>query len=328
MQSDGSAVRVLGYTRRSKAEDPTGASIPAQRAVLEGACAERGWSLVDILEEDGVSGRRGRKRPALDDALARLDAAEADVFLVARLDRLARSSVDFGLIAERASRGPWTLVLLDPQVDGCTPYGKAMLQMAAIVAELESDLISVRTREALAIKRQQGVRFGPPPQIPKKIRNRIVREHAAGRPHAQIARDLEKEGVPTVKVGARWHGSTITSVVRQSQGLPGTKRRPSPWTSYLGRRQPTSQPTVADRPRGRVFTQRPQGKIVSRSRRRTTGTVTTVLRAAAGEYVLMCEEHLTCAATMSTREGALAKARHPRVWCPGCKAPEVQSGTT
>jgi len=235
MQSDGSGVRALGYSRRSKAEDPNGASIPAQRAVLERACAERGWELVDVLEEDGVSGRRGRKRPALDATLARLDAGEADVFLVARLDRLARSSIDFGLIAERASRARWALVLLDPQVDGYTPYGKAMLQMAAIMAELESDLISVRTREALAVKRAQGVRFGRPPQIPKRIRNRIVREHAAGRKYAHIARDLQDEGVPTVKEGARWRGETIKSVVRQSQGLPGTKRPPSPWTSFLSR---------------------------------------------------------------------------------------------
>ena len=145
----------------------------------------------------------------LDAALARLDAGEADVFLVARLDRLARSAVDFGLIAERASRRAWTLVLLDPQIDGWTPYGKAMLQMAAIFAELESDLISIRTREALAIKRAQGVKFGRRPQIPKKIRNRIVREHAEGRKYAHIARDLQDEGVPTVKKGARWRGETI-----------------------------------------------------------------------------------------------------------------------
>jgi DNA invertase Pin-like site-specific DNA recombinase len=100
-----------------------------------------------------------------------------------------------------------------------------MLQMAAIIAELESDLISVRTKEALAVKRAQGVVFGRPPQIPKEVRERIVREHVAGRTYAAIARDLHEEDVPTAKEGARWHGSTIKSVVRQAQGLPGTVRR-------------------------------------------------------------------------------------------------------
>ncbi len=141
MQFDRTEVRTIGYARRSKAEDPNGVSIAAQRAALERACSQRGWSLVDVVEEDGVSGRRGRKRPALDAALACLDAGEADVFMVARLDRLARSSIDFGLVAERGSRGLWALVILDPAIDGSTPYGKAMLQMAAIIAELESDLI-------------------------------------------------------------------------------------------------------------------------------------------------------------------------------------------
>src|SRR5215213_6026459 len=221
MQFDRNGVRALGYARRSKADDVNGVSIAAQRGALTRACEERGWSLVEVVEEDGCSGRRGRKRPALDSALTRLDGGEADVLLVARLDRLARSSVDFGLIAERASRGPWALVLLDPVVDGRTPYGKAMLQMAAIIAELESDLISVRIREALAVKRDQGVVFGRPPRIPTEIRDRIVRERAAGRYCRQIARDLEAEGVPTVVKGARWCGTTIKSVERQAQGLPG-----------------------------------------------------------------------------------------------------------
>jgi DNA invertase Pin-like site-specific DNA recombinase len=125
MQFDRTGVSALGYARRSKADDPNGVSIAAQRAALARACSERGWSLVEILEEDGVSGRRGRRRPALDSALLRLDAGEADVLVVARLDRLARSSIDFGLVAERSSRGAWTLVILDPDVDGSTPYGKA-----------------------------------------------------------------------------------------------------------------------------------------------------------------------------------------------------------
>lgn len=176
-------------------------------------------------------GGRGIRPPRpqaslFDNTLARLDAGEGDVLVVARLDRLARSSIDFGLVVERARRAPWTLVILDPAIDGSTPYGKAMLQMAAIIAELESDLISVRTTEAMAVKKRQGVRFGRPPQIPKDIRERIVRERAAGRCYSHIARDLEAEGVPTVKAGAHWGGATIKSVVRQAQGLPGTERRP------------------------------------------------------------------------------------------------------
>jgi DNA invertase Pin-like site-specific DNA recombinase len=226
MQLDRTGVMAIGYARRSKADDPNGVSIAAQRYAVTRACEEREWQLVEVLEEDGVSGRRGRKRPALDSVLARLDAGEADVLVVARLDRLARSSIDFGLVAERSRRARWTLVILDPAVDGSTPYGKAMLQMAAIIAELESDLISMRTREAMAEKKRQGMVFGHPPQIPKPIRQRIVRERAAGRCYAHIARDLQAEGVPTVKRGARWSGSTIKSVVRQAQGLPGTERRP------------------------------------------------------------------------------------------------------
>ena len=53
------------------------------------------------------------KRPLLADVLARLDAGEADALVVARLDRLSRSMLDFARIMDRSAERGWALIALD-----------------------------------------------------------------------------------------------------------------------------------------------------------------------------------------------------------------------
>jgi DNA invertase Pin-like site-specific DNA recombinase len=113
--------------------------------------------------------------------------------------------------------GGWSLVSLDPQVDMTMPYGRAMAHMAMVFAELERELISQRIKEALAIKRLNGVRLGRPRAVPNHVRERIVRERVDGATLRQIADDLNDGGVPTVKAGGRWHPATIRSILRQQE---------------------------------------------------------------------------------------------------------------
>jgi resolvase-like protein len=66
-----------------------------QRIALEAAAAARGWNVVRIYQDQGISGAKGRdKRPGLDTLLK--DAAKGDFRLVAAwsVDRLGRSLQD------------------------------------------------------------------------------------------------------------------------------------------------------------------------------------------------------------------------------------------
>lgn len=116
----GSGDRVIGYIRVSTTEQgANGAGLEAQRAAIEAECLRRDWQLVRI-DEDVLSGRTLR-RPGLQRALEACRSAEADGVVVAKLDRLSRSLVDFaGLLAE-AQRCGWNLVALDLGVDLSTP---------------------------------------------------------------------------------------------------------------------------------------------------------------------------------------------------------------
>jgi DNA invertase Pin-like site-specific DNA recombinase len=51
---------------------------------------------------------------------------------------------------------------LDSPADLTSPTGEAMAGVLAVFAQLDRRLIGERTREALAIKRESGVRLGRP----------------------------------------------------------------------------------------------------------------------------------------------------------------------
>jgi DNA invertase Pin-like site-specific DNA recombinase len=74
-------------------------------------------------------------------------------------------------------------------------------------------LVGERTREALAVTRDQGVRLGRPPALPQRVRARIHRERKQGRSLSEIARRLNADGVPTAHNGKQWYPSTVKAVL-------------------------------------------------------------------------------------------------------------------
>ncbi len=74
-----------------------------------------------------------------------------------------------------------------------------------------------RTKDALAMKRAEGVRLGRPPAITGCVAERIMRERAEGATLAQIAARLTEDGVPTPRGGKEWRPSSLESLLQRSQ---------------------------------------------------------------------------------------------------------------
>jgi DNA invertase Pin-like site-specific DNA recombinase len=192
----------------------SGAGLDAQRATVQREAERRGWELVAVAVDAGASAKTLTGRPALDAALDAVQSGDADVLVVAKLDRLSRSVADFAALLDRAQRKGWGLVALDLGVDTTTPAGELVANVMAAVAQWERRTIGQRTREGLAAKRASGVRLGRPPVLPAKVVVRIVQERAAGRTLQAIADGLTAAGIPTARGTGPWRSSSVGALLQ------------------------------------------------------------------------------------------------------------------
>jgi DNA invertase Pin-like site-specific DNA recombinase len=206
-------MRVIAYARVSTEEQGlSGAGMEAQRAAILAECERRGWALVESFEDVGAG--ENLKRPGVQAALDALSRGEASALVVAKLDRLSRSMLDFAGVMASAQKQSWALVALDCAVDTTTPAGEAMANVMAVFAQLERRLIGQRTREALAVKRAAGIRLGRPTDVAPELAQRIRAERASGATLRRIAQTLNEDGVPTPRGGSLWRPSSLEGVLR------------------------------------------------------------------------------------------------------------------
>jgi DNA invertase Pin-like site-specific DNA recombinase len=206
-------VRVLAYVRVSSDEQADSrAGLEAQRAAIQAECMRRAWEIVEVIEDAGYSAKDMR-RPGVQAALDELERGRADGLVVAKLDRLSRSMLDFTALMAKAQKQGWALVALDCAVDTTTPAGEAMAHVLATFAQFERRLIGQRTREALAVKRKQGVRLGRPQSIPPRLARRIRSMRTRGLTLQAICDKLNSEGVPTPRGGSTWRPTSLRAVL-------------------------------------------------------------------------------------------------------------------
>ena len=207
-------MRVLAYVRVSSEEQADSrAGLEAQRAAIQRECQRRGWEIIEVIEDAGFSAKDLR-RPGVSAALEELGRGRADALVVAKLDRLSRSMLDFTAVMAQAQKQGWALVALDCAVDTSTPAGEAMAHVLATFAQFERRLIGQRTREALAVRRKQGVRLGRPPSIPAKTARRIRSMRSRGLTLQTICDKLNAEGTPTPHGGLIWRPTSLRAVLR------------------------------------------------------------------------------------------------------------------
>jgi DNA invertase Pin-like site-specific DNA recombinase len=207
---------MVGYIRVSTEEQGRSRlGLEAQEATIRRAVRERGWELISI-ETDTASGGSRKRRPGLEAALNRCRAGETDGLVVARLDRLSRSLLDFAGLVEEAQYGRFDLVALDYGFDLNTAGGKAMANMLATFAQFERDLASERPRSALAAARRRGVRLGRAPLLPDEVLRRVVDMRSRDLSLRTIAARLNSEGVPA-PAGGSWNHASVRRVILRGQ---------------------------------------------------------------------------------------------------------------
>jgi DNA invertase Pin-like site-specific DNA recombinase len=216
----------LLYARVSTAMQANdGMSLDAQERELRRAAELAGFTNVELLREEGRSGKSISGRPVLRGALERLDSGEAAALFVTRLDRLARSTKDFLSIIDRANTKGWRVVLLDLNLDTSSYQGRFVLTVMSALAEMERAIIAERQKdvhkERRALGRSWGVDLGPKTKIPMDVRKKILLLRDIGMSYSKIAHCLNAEEIPTTH-GGKWYASTVYNLVNglKDKNLP------------------------------------------------------------------------------------------------------------
>lgn len=195
--------RVAIYLRVSTKEQTT----ENQRRELEVVAGRAGWDVVQVFEDAGVSGAKGReKRPAYDALLKAVARREVDLVAAWSVDRLGRSMQDLVSFLEDLKGHGADLYLHQQALDTTTPSGRALFGMMAVFAEFERAMIQERVNAGLARAKAQGKKLGRPT--------------LSGDMEAKV-RALRAEGMGVVKV-AKTLGIGVSAVQRIEKSSQST----------------------------------------------------------------------------------------------------------
>lgn len=135
---------VFGYARVSTDNQLDNYSIPEQVQRIEAYCAAKGWVLLKTYTDGGYSGGT-TDRPALRQMLSALRENQVDAVVVYKLDRLSRSQKDtLTLIEDELLAHGTDFVSINENFDTSTPFGRAMIGILSVFAQLEKDQITER----------------------------------------------------------------------------------------------------------------------------------------------------------------------------------------
>jgi DNA invertase Pin-like site-specific DNA recombinase len=172
-------VRIIGYVRVSTEEQ----NLDMQIRSIEKYAEEKDLDLIMYVEK--VSTRK-TDRIELNNAMKA--AAKGDLFVVYKLDRLARSTKELYQLTEQLKEKDVEFVSINDSFDTTMPTGRAMFGMLAVFAEFERDIIQQRTLAGLEAARKRG-KTGGRPKVDQKTKQRVIALYQA----KESATDIAKE---------------------------------------------------------------------------------------------------------------------------------------
>jgi DNA invertase Pin-like site-specific DNA recombinase len=156
---------LIGYVRVSTdGQERYGYSRAEQEAKLKAAGCTR-------IYADTASGAT-TNRKELTRMLDRLH--KGDTLVVVKLDRLARSLHDLLLLVERIGKVGAGFKSLTESFDTTTASGRLMMQLIAMFAEFEREMIRERTRTGIEAAKRAGRKLGPRFKLSDDARRQIV----------------------------------------------------------------------------------------------------------------------------------------------------------
>jgi len=208
--------KFIAYFRVStQRQGQSGLGLEAQKATVRDYLKIGGWNL--IAEYVEVESGRRKDRPELAEALAHAKREKATL-IIAKLDRLARN---IHFISGLMESGVNFMAADMPEAN------KLTVQIMAVMAEHESEMIKRRTKDALKAAKARGTVLG------KTGKDRAKENKDAAQAHAEslrgIIKNLQAGGVSSVRKikdalnekevptpkGGQWHTTSVQRLLQR-----------------------------------------------------------------------------------------------------------------
>ena len=216
--------RAIGYVRVSTDDQVQGYGLTVQRQAIRDYCKASGLRLGEIYSDAGISGSNGLDtREGLAKALTALEAHQAAVFVVPRLDRLARDLIlQETILARLQAAGVDVVSVSEGHVVTDDPTRVLIRQVLGAMAQYERALIRARITAGKAAKAAKGGYVGGRPRYgwraiggelvedehEQAVIARVRREKDAGRSLREIGAGLVADGI-LPRSGGTWNPNTV-----------------------------------------------------------------------------------------------------------------------
>lgn len=239
--------RAIIYVRVSSHEQVEGYSIGEQTERLRKYCEVMEWIVVRVYTDPGYSGSN-MDRPALKELIRAVEDGLADRVVVYKLDRLSRSQKDtLYLIEDVFLKNNVDFVSLSENFDTGTAFGRAMIGILAVFAQLERETIKERMAMGREARAKDGYYIGGDQILigydykdgllsvnehEAAIVRRIFDLFIAGMPIRTIANTMNEAGLYR---NAKWTSTTLCQLLRNRHYI-GEVKFSGKW--YPGRHEP------------------------------------------------------------------------------------------
>jgi len=165
-------------------------TVENQTRELRQVAKRRGWDVVEVYSDAGISGAKGRNgRPGLDTMLKDASRRRFDIVMAWAKDRLGRSLSDLLDTIQHLEACGVDLYLDQQSIDTTTPMGKLVFQVTGAFAEFERTMIRQRIKAGLKRAVAQGVKLGRP-KIDNATERKVRKQLAKGVGILKVAKSL------------------------------------------------------------------------------------------------------------------------------------------
>ena len=223
-------MRVAAYCRVSTDSVEQAASFESQRKYfIEKIMSTKGWVLVDIYADEGITGTSFKKRKGfqrmIDDCLA----GKIDMVITKSLSRFSRNTEDTLKYVRMLRDRSIPIIFEEEHINTCSMEGELLLTVLGAVYQQEVENTSNHVKLGFKMKMKRGEMLGQPraygydydkesktlvvnPQEAEVVRW-IFEQYVAGLGGRRIAIELEKRGIKAPK-SDYWNAGVIVRIIK------------------------------------------------------------------------------------------------------------------